>query len=93
MYVAAVLVTKPLKKVVIPIQWFQSLDFTQIFNVGASKTKLHKVFYCDDIDTDPNFRLEVEEKYVDRPACYKAQVKYAFSKSFKLFPVCDCNQN
>lgn len=82
MYISAVLVTKPLKKVVIPIQWFQSIDLTQIFNVGASKTKLHKVFFCDDIDADPNFRLPIEAEYVDRPACYKAQMKHAFSKLF-----------
>lgn len=81
MYVSAILVTKPPKKVVLPIQWFQSLDLAQIFNIGASKTKTHKVFFCDDINEDPNFRLEIKEVYVDGPACYKAQLKQAFSKS------------
>lgn len=80
MYISAVLVTRPTQKVIIPIQWFKSLDVAQIFNVGASKSKLHTVFYCDDYDADPNFRLPIEQEYVDRPACYQAQFKHAFSK-------------
>lgn len=80
MYVAVILTTEPLKKVIIPIQWFQSVDVVQVFNTGVSKTKLHKVFFCGDIKEDPNFRLPIEKKFVDRPACYQAKVKCGFSK-------------
>lgn len=80
MFVVCLLKTNPPKKVVVPIQWFASLDIAQIFNSGASKTKLHKIFYCENLDSDPNHRLPIKRVFVDGPACYHAQIKFAFSK-------------
>lgn len=83
MYVVVIL-TATKTKLVIPIQWFESIDFVQVFRVGISKAKVHKIFYDSDLDSDPNFRLPIRNEFdangPNPPACYHAKVLQGFGE-------------
>lgn len=69
-------------KLVVPIQWFQSIDITQVFRVGLRNSKVHKIFYADDYNVDPNFRLPIRNQFNENgdnpPARYEVKVLKCF---------------
>lgn len=65
MYSIVLLHTQPRKLTILPIGWFQSLDIVQIFNIGISNNKLHRVFYSPDLNDDPDFELDLSEVFAE----------------------------
>lgn len=82
----AVILSATKTKLVIPIQWISSIDIAQVFNIGLVKSKQHKIFHCDDMNADPNFRLDIRTDFNENggnpPACYIAQILCCFRKSY-----------
>lgn len=85
MYAVALLHTQPKQHKVLPLSWFASLDVVQIFNIGISYTKLHRVFYSPDLKDDPNFKLELSEVFAeDLKANYMSTVRSVWGNE-KIF--------
>lgn len=78
----AVISTATKRKLVVPIQWFQSIDIAQVFRIGLRNSKVHKIFYAEDYNIDPNFRLPIRIEFDDNgynpPARYEAKVLKCF---------------
>lgn len=59
MFSIVLLKTEPKQLAIIPTSWFASLDIIQIFNYGISRTKRHRIYYAQNMDDEPNFRLKL----------------------------------
>lgn len=60
MHAISILLTRPKHLVVIPLSWIASLDIVQIFNIGISKTKKHRLFYSSELAVEPSFKMNIE---------------------------------
>lgn len=78
---ACIVLENSKQKLVIPLKWIYSIDITQIMNYGISHTKQHVVFYCNDPDEEPNFRLPIQNDFDENQnACYYARVLHIFGE-------------
>lgn len=57
--------------------WVHSLDIVQIFNRGISNSKNHLVYYSQDKNDDPNFKLPIRDFFDenDQRGCYYAKIR------------------
>lgn len=70
---------KPIKMVVIPAKWIQGLTLSKLMNVGLNAKctrNFSKIFYHEDMSTNPNFRLETRLIFDKKTAsCYRGKIK------------------
>lgn len=78
----AVVTLKPSKKkLIIPAKWIYSFDIVQALNYGLSKTKSHIIFYSQNLQIEPNFRLPVRDLFAENiDGCYQANIWYLMGK-------------
>lgn len=77
---ASVLLSESRQKIVIPMKWILSVDIVQVFNYGVSHTKDHIIYYSQNLDDEPNFRLKVEDVFEFKEGCYEARILHAHGK-------------
>lgn len=81
---ACVILEVSKKKLTIPLKWIYSFDITQALNYGISHTKQHVVYYCNDSDEAPNFRLPIQNDFDENQSgCYYAHILHIFGKYLK----------
>lgn len=84
-----VILTATKTKLVVPIQWFQSIDIAQVFQIGLRNSKVHRIFYDADYNTDPNFRLPIRNEFNEHgenpPARYEVKVLKCFGQYIHAF--------
>lgn len=74
------------KRLVIPFKWVYSLDILQLLNGRHIRSKLHTIYYSNDFDEEPNFRLRISDVFDEHnPGCYRAQVDKFFGEIFLIF--------
>lgn len=65
MFFVALLHTQPRRLTILPMSWVASLDVVQIWNIGVSQTKKHRVFYSPDLHDEPDFKLDLSEVFAE----------------------------
>lgn len=82
---AAIILIESKEKLVIPSKWIYSLDIVQVFNIGISHTKTHKIFYSPNLNDEPDFKASLEREFtIQRKCCYEAKIYRFFGKPYHI---------
>lgn len=84
----AVSILPNLAKAIIPVGWIKNIDNVKIFNGGVRRHQTVEIFYCANINQEPNFELPQKDTFDGDTGCFRATLLQPFGMMAYIFVIC-----